>query len=328
MSTMNHLLIDVDSKIPNLALMKISQYLKKSGDTVELLRLNGRLRLMPVGPFESVWISCVFTWNRQLALWCNNYYRMAKVGGSGVSLSVKLPGEIEALRPDYSLYGDDRAVGFVQRGCIRKCQFCIVPQKEGRLADNEYRPLESWVPDGFKKILLLDNEFAACPHESVVLDTVRANHWKLSITQGYDLRCVTKEKAEHLAEYKPYDLKFNEHRLYCAWDYFYIEPYVRKGIETLVQAGFKGREIMVYCLVGFNTTHEQDYHRFKVLWREYGVMPFIMRYNLRRDDPFLNAFGRYINRGPASYRNHSFSDYCRERAPQLVGEAEALEALP
>jgi len=156
------------------------------------------------------------------------------------------------------------------------------------------------------------------------LETVRENDWKLSITQGYDLRCVTPEKAADLADGKPWNLKFTEKRLYVAWDYFYIEPYVRKGIETLLDAGFKGREIMCYCLVGFNTTHQQDYHRFKVLWGEYGVLPFIMRYNLRKDDKFLNAFGRYINRGPAGYRNHSFVEYCDERAPRIKAEAEAL----
>src|SRR5713226_5750250 len=191
---MKHLLIDVDSKIPNLALMKISQYLKSQGFKVELLRLQGKLRLLPPGPYIQVWISCVFSWNDALARAVASQFDVpVTIGGSGISLSVKLPDAIESLVPDYSLYGDDRAVGFVQRGCIRKCQFCIVPQKEGRLADNEYRPLESWVPEGFTKILLLDNEFAACPHEQVVLSTVKENGWKLSITQGYDLRCVTQE---------------------------------------------------------------------------------------------------------------------------------------
>lgn len=304
---MTHLLIDVDSKIPNLALMKISRFLK--GD-VQLLRLNGKMKHPPEGPFESVWISCVFSWNKLLAEVFQSQYDNAQMGGSGVSLSVRLPPIIEAMIPDYDLYGDDRAIGFVQRGCIRKCQFCIVPQKEGRLADNEYRPLESWVPEGFSKILLLDNEFAAMPYEWDVLDQVERNNWKLSITQGYDLRCMTKEKAECLAWNKPWNLKFSEPRLYVAWDYFFIEPYVRKGIEMLLDAGFKGREIMCYCLAGFNTTHDQDRFKFELLWGKYGVLPFVMRYNLRKDDVWLNHFARYVNRGPASYRHHSFEDYC------------------
>src|SRR6266566_9349515 len=175
---MNHLLIDVDSKIPNLALMKISQFLKRQGSTVKLFRLQGKARLLPSGPFEKVWISCVFSWNKNLALMCQYNYSNTEIGGSGVSLTIKLDLIIESMVPDYALYGDDRAVGFVQRGCIRKCQFCIVPQKEGRLADNVYRPLEEWVPQGFDKILLLDNEFAASPHEQEVLDSVKKHGWK------------------------------------------------------------------------------------------------------------------------------------------------------
>ena len=37
---------------------------------------------------------------------------------------------------------------------------------------------------------------------------------------------------------------------------------------------YPGR-IMVYLLVGFNTSHEQDYHRFSKL-REFEVEPFVM----------------------------------------------------
>ena len=37
---MKILLVDVDSKIPNLALMKISTYHKNQNDTVDIIRLN------------------------------------------------------------------------------------------------------------------------------------------------------------------------------------------------------------------------------------------------------------------------------------------------
>jgi len=126
--------------------MKISNYFKRRGEEVQLFKLEGKTRFLPTQNWESVWISCVFTWNRWLAEFCKELAESqgwkTEIGGSGINLTTKLPSEIEADIPDYSLYGDDRAVGFVQRGCIRKCQFCIVPQKEGRLADNEYRPLK------------------------------------------------------------------------------------------------------------------------------------------------------------------------------------------
>jgi hypothetical protein len=331
---MTHLLIDVDSKIPNLALMKISRYLKSKGERVVFHRLETKdgntKQLPPEGEYETVWISCVFTWNR----WAVNLMedivhadRFEK-GGSGYDLTVKLPDEIEFSEPDYKLYDDDRAIGFVLRGCIRKCDFCLVNRKEGKITDNVFRPVESWVPDGFEKVLLLDNEFAAYDpkvyppiREDIELRTLRtleANDWKYSITQGYDLRCLDERKAGQLADYKPCDLKFREKRLYCAWDYLGIEPAVRKGIQLLLDAGFKGREITVYCLVGMRSSHDDDMHRFNVLWKEYGALPFLMRYrpldgSEPKRDPWLDAFCRYVNRGPASYRNHSFEDYLNHR---------------
>ncbi len=353
-----HLLLDVDSKIPNLALLKISRYLKSRGKQVVLVQLgkssDNRSDIL-YGDIEKVWISVVFTWNKVTALvWKMRYEKRGvpvEIGGTGISLKIKLPPEIEQLTPDYELYKiwdkegraigfDDRAIGFMQRGCIRACDFCIVHEKEGWLKDNRYNPLSDWVPSHFNKVLLLDNEFAAFPEDEpertrllverkwnfattqqAIMEEARSKGWKLSITQGYDLRCVTEGRANILAEYKPWDLKFHERRLYVAWDYFGIEPLVRTGLERLTAAGLKGREIMCYVLVGKKTTHLQDYYRFHVLWKQYKVYPFLMRYNMRKDDRFLNALSRYVNRGPASYRGHSFLEYCERRAPDLQEEA-------
>jgi hypothetical protein len=326
-----HLLIDVDSRIPNLALMQISSWLKGFGGTVEkVVEMHGRSRLLPYGDYAAVWVSAVFTWHRDLAEGVAKHYAEkgydVRIGGTGVSLSTKLWPEIDASPPDYSLYGDDRAIGFVQRGCIRACSFCVVNKKEGWLRDNPYRPLETWVPDGFKKVCLLDNEFAACPREKEVLRTAKENGWRLSITQGYDLRRVTPEKAAMLADWKPMDIKFNEPRVYCAWDYFAVGPEILRGIQRLKDAGFRGREIMCYLLVGYCTSHFQDLYRFHTLWKGYGAYPYVMRYNMRSDDRFLNALARYANRGPAAYRNHSFPDYCQKYAPAVLMEAEDLWA--
>ena len=52
---MKHLLVDFDSKIPNLALMKISAYYKARGDEVYLNDES-------IEP-DQIWLSCIFTWN-------------------------------------------------------------------------------------------------------------------------------------------------------------------------------------------------------------------------------------------------------------------------
>lgn len=322
--------------------MKIASWVRSQGK-VPLLIQPGK-PIPNLDGIEMAWISCVFKWNKQKAEDIANYLISQGVppmiGGSGISLQINLPPNIEFLPPDYSLYMDDRAIGFLQRGCIRKCDFCDVSKKEGHMKDHPYNPLESWVPHHFEKVLLLDNEFAAFPateHERFqlreekdwdfavtqkeIFETAKSHKWKLSITQGYDLRCVDEERASLLAKFTPWNIKFTERRIYCAWDYFGIEPYVKQGIELLLKHGIKGKEIMCYCLVGHKTSHLQDYFRFHLLWKKYEVLPFIMRFNLRKDDPFLNALARYCNKGPAIYRNNSFPEYCRERAPWVFQEA-------
>lgn len=117
---------------------------------------------------------------------------------------------------------------------------------------------------------------------------------------------------------------FRERTLYIAWDYIGIEKDVRKGIETLLAAGFKGREITCYTIVGYETEHYHptwsDYlHRHDVLWREYGVHPFVMVYN-HIYDPKLRAFAHWTNRKHFKSKAASrFDDYLRN--PDFKKEA-------
>lgn len=302
---MRNLLIDLDSKIPNLALMQLSTWLKSQGEDVSFR--------VPNDP-DRVWISCVFTWNAPkargvAALWKATGAEV-RMGGTGVDFSVnggrllktgdsQLPVGAARAVPDYSLYpGDNRAIGFTARGCNRSCEFCVVPLKEGRIGD--YWPISAW-NQGRRKIVLLDNDLPLGPWHDRVLTECLELDLKLSISQGYDLRCVARgdvgrESLELLYEVRPYDLAFHEHRLYVAWDYLGIEPYVRKGVEELLDVGFRPRELTCYILCGFNTSHDEDLYRYRVLWEDYGVYPFVMVYNNRRDDPWLRAFARWVNR--------------------------------
>ena len=144
---MAKLLIDFDSKIPNLALMKVSAYFKAKGYEV--------YRNIPEGDYDEVWLSCIFTWNREKAKSAINFQRalgkQVVYGGTGfdwglTSNRLELPAEIENRMPDYTFYpDDDRAIGFAQRGCDRKCEFCDVWKKEGRI-QRGYIPIDLLVP--------------------------------------------------------------------------------------------------------------------------------------------------------------------------------------
>jgi len=250
---MTHLLIALDSKIPNLALMKLSAWLKKGGHEV---CLNN-----PQGIVSTVWISCIFTWNagraRGVARMWEALGAEVHLGGTGVDFiqdaamrlrkvgDSHLPSSAEEMAPDYSLYEDDRAVGFVARGCNRSCEFCVVPAKEGKIG--KMWPIREW-SQGREKILLLDNDLPLGPYHNAVLQSVLDGGWKLCITQGYDIRCVARGDVDHeglslLAEVRPWDLDFRVRRLYIAWDYFGIEGSVRAGLARLFEYGLRPRDM-------------------------------------------------------------------------------------
>jgi hypothetical protein len=312
-----HLLIDVGGVIPNLALMQLSAFLKSRGDRVFLTGC-------PVQP-DKVWISCLFSWRAADARGVAKMWRVTgaevELGGSGIDFRIeegmlvlngpptKLPQGAESVPPDYSLYPeDDRAIGFTVRGCNRKCGFCVVPRLEGRIDPSGYRPLRSWVPGDRNKVLLLDNNLAQSPFYETVLREAKEMGAKASVTQGWDARLITPEQAAFLAEHKPWDLKFTERRIYVAMDYYGNKNPVLRGIQMLLDAGFRGREIMCYILCGFDTSPAQDLDRFRAV-RDIGALPFVMVYNKRRDDLRLSRFARYVNR--MVWKSCEWEDYRR-----------------
>ena len=151
-------LVDVDkTNFPNLALMKIAAYHKKQGDEVEFAN--------PLfGNYDRVYMSKIFTFTPDVF----DYYDCEVVkGGTGYDITSKLPPEIDRIQPDYSLYGiKDTALGFLTRGCVNKCKWCIVPIKEG--GATPYMSIEEIVTraDGsiIKRAVLMDNNILALPY--------------------------------------------------------------------------------------------------------------------------------------------------------------------
>lgn len=110
-------LIDVDSFIPNLSLMKLSRYYKNEGRNVILARESRIHRKSKL-----VFASCVFsrsTTGKKIKKLRELHGENIQIGGTGVDLSLKLPDEIEYLMPDYSLYPKvDFAMGFLTPNSI------------------------------------------------------------------------------------------------------------------------------------------------------------------------------------------------------------------
>lgn len=117
----NVALVDVDSKIPNLALMKISAWHKQHGDSV---KFHDPLFDHP----DLCYMSKIFTFtpDYDYAPECETIR-----GGGGYDLKAKLPfPDYDRIMPDYSLYGCNYALGRFTRGCPNRCPWCVVPNRK------------------------------------------------------------------------------------------------------------------------------------------------------------------------------------------------------
>lgn len=275
-------LLQVDGKYPNLALMKISAYHKKRGDTVEFYSPL-------LSKVDVIYASKVFTFTPDYQYFpsdCEIVY-----GGSGYDIETKLPDEIENQCPDYALYNIDYAIGFTTRGCIRRCPFCIVPEKEGTLkvvADID----QFW--RGQRFIRLLDNNLTAAPfeHFQKVCEFLIKHRIRVDFNQGLDIRLITDDHARLLSKVPLWK------QIHFAFDHMKYEEAVRRGIAILKKY-IPLSKVMFYVLIGYDTTPEEDLYRVEML-RSLGVDPYVMVYQDPSNKKFKKSeyqkrFQRWVN---------------------------------
>ncbi len=289
-------LVDVDGHhFPNLALMKLSAWHKANGDSV---KLYDPLFSRP----DRIYASKVFSFTPDFLDYAAGDPEPIR-GGTGYNPDVKLPEDIERMTPDYSLYPEwTSAVGFLTRGCIRNCPWCIVPKKEGLL--QEVDDIER-VATGRKEVVLLDNNFLAADKEFVREQLEKAARLRLKIdfNQGLDARLVTPENARLLAA--------------CRWIRYIrfscdtvamIEP-IRRAVSLIREAGCK-REIFCYMLVQDIADSETRLRAMVDL----NVIPFAQPYRDFTGDSTPTAeqrkFASFVNvKGGKLCRKMSFKEY-------------------
>lgn len=190
---MNIGILAVDSNYPNLALMKISSYHKLQKDQVEWYN--------PFNHYDKVYMAKIFSFTEDYQQWITNADHIEK-GGTGYDISKVLPSEIDYMVPDYSLYNldDKTAYGFLTRGCPNKCKWCIVPQKEGKIAP--YMDIEEIAVNNRKNIILMDNNVLASEYGLQQIEKIIRLKLRVDFNQGLDARLVTDEVARLLAKVK------------------------------------------------------------------------------------------------------------------------------
>jgi len=183
-------LIDVDSKIPNLALMKISAWHKQQGDEVSWY----------AGEFDKpdkVYCGKVFTFTP------SHQYPLDGIevinGGTGYDIKGKLPKGIDCLCPDYSLYPSMKcSTGFLTRGCPNKCSWCFVPEKEGDI--HPYMDINDFCRH--KEVTLMDNNVLACEHGIHQIEKITKMDIAIDFNQGLDARLIDDSVARILSKVK------------------------------------------------------------------------------------------------------------------------------
>jgi len=175
---MNIGLMDIDGKhFPNLALMKLSAYHKQKKDNVEFVNF---------GEYDIIYKSKVFTFSPDKI---TGFFNSKKIiqGGIGYNMFENLPNEIEHICPDYSLYNCEHAYGFLTRGCIRKCSWCVVPKKEGKI--HAASKINEFIADK-KSAILMDNNVLASNFGLDQIENIISLRIKVDFNQGLDARII------------------------------------------------------------------------------------------------------------------------------------------
>ena len=287
-------------------------------------------------------------WISELALIPQKANQRIQIGGTGFYFdnAPPLSNEIEHHMPDYHLYDEwienerqkaehiaensgrefnlerfmlqfkeytDYSIGFLTRGCFRKCQFCV-NQKYDKVF--LHSPLEEFYQPERKKICLLDDNVFGCgSHWKELFLSLKATGKPFKFKQGMDERILTNSHCELLFS-SNYDGDYT-----FAFDNIEDYDIIHKKLKLIRQYASPKANIKFYVLVGFESTDEKDienaFKRIELLMR-YHCLPYIMRYQDKNDAPWKSseyrgmyiALARWANQ-PNIFKKMSFRQFCQ-----------------
>jgi len=276
------LLIDVDGRLPNLALMKLSAHYRSRGHKVWL----GKRDCFREGP-DRVYASALLYTPRSERRnhWLRLHYGdKLTLGGTGVDIASRLPDAVESLRPDYTLYPElgDRAIGFITRGCPFSCPFCVVTQKEGK--PRQVSDLDTLLEGGRrKKLILLDDNILSHPDADRFLIEMAERAIMVNFTQTLDLRLINRDRAKLLQRIRCSNTRFTRCNYHFSLNHNRSLELVGRKYRLF---DFKSKDNVEFvCMYGYDTTLEADVDRLAFLRSLPGAYVFMQKYMPLRGGP-------------------------------------------
>jgi len=211
----------------------------------------------PPGEVEEVHVSVTFTWDlpeaeRLRSAWAG-HYPVVKIGGPALDPPAGkfVPGRY--MKP---------GVTFTSRGCDRKCPWCRVPGREGKIQE-----LQDY-PDGW---IVQDNNLlqTSQAHQAGVFDMLRRQPKPIELAGGIDVRLLNPWFVEQV-------LTLRLGQIFLAAD-------TRPQVKLLEEArellrDIPQKKLRVYTLIGFgNDTIAKATERLERVW-SLGCIPYAQLY--------------------------------------------------
>lgn len=259
-----------------------------------------------------------------------------KSGNNGINMCTQMPdyhlydefiSVMENVKKVPNYYKDykEYSIGFLTRGCFRRCPFCVNKLERKALP---YSNIEDFLDNEIDEktgklkrpyIYLWDDNFLASPYWDRLLDELIATGRPFQFRQGLDERLLAQNRrGEEMADKLS---KANYHGDFIfAFDNWFDRDIIVKALKIWKYYCPK-KETKFYLFCGFQQEQYDDkkfqqdiaqiFQRICVLMR-YGCLGYIMRHEDYKKSPMPNIYvqiARWCNQ-PGFYRNLSFWQFC------------------
>src|SRR5574344_456565 len=259
-----------------------------------------------------------------------------KAGNKGINMCTQMPdyhlydefvSVMENVKSSPNYYKDykDYSIGFLTRGCFRRCPFCVNKLERKALP---YSNLEDFLDNEIDEetgklkrpyIYLWDDNFLASPYWERLLDELIATGRPFQFRQGLDERLLAQNRRGEEMAAKLSQANYHGDFIF-AFDNWFDRDIIVRALKIWKYYCPK-KETKFYLFCGFQQTPDDDkrfqqdiaqiFQRISVLMR-YGCLGYIMRHENYKNSPMPNIYvqiARWCNQ-PGFYRNLSFWQFC------------------